>query len=69
MFLIKILNLNQKLEKKKMEKVLKGNHIYLFLKVHQLRKKELISQQFFLLLKIIYQVQEVVGKIGKLILL
>ena len=50
-----------------MEKVLKENRIYLFLKVHQLRKKELIFQLFFLLLKIIYQVQEVVGKIGKLI--
>ena len=49
-----------------MEKVLKENRIYLFLKVHQLRKKELIFQLFFLLLKIIYQVQEVVGKIGKL---
>ena len=52
-----------------MKKVVKGIHIYLFLKVHQPKKRGLIFQLFFLLLKIIYQVQEVVKAKEKIILL
>ena len=50
-----------------MKKEVKGINIYIYLKVNQKNKRRLIIQLFFLLLKIIYQVQEVAKEKEKII--